>query len=188
MRFCYLIIILFIVLSCSSSQKRVKKTKCFKLHKNNFTEIADEKYITIHNNDSISYSEIRFECINSALSTHNVMYDKFGKWNKEIYPTNRNNPILKWENIDLFSNGKKYTILTNGLEAKNHTYASVMVFDNNETDVLSSSSEEKEAIKKLFADLIKNQVAEKNDFYEAYWKEVNPEHWKKVKKYLENKQ
>ncbi len=177
----------FIVLSCSSSQKVVKETKwCPKIYENDFTEILNEKYKTINNNDTISYNEVRFECVNSALYTHKIMYDKFGKWNNAIYPSNRKHPILMWEKIDLFSNGKEYTILTNGLEEWKHIYASVMVFDKNETDLLSNSSEEKEAITNLFTDFIKNHNTEKKDFYEIYWKMVDPNRWKTIKEFQKN--
>ena len=186
MKFTYLIIVFFIVFSCSSSQKVVKETKCPKIYENDFTEILIEKYKTINNNDTITYNEIRFECVNSALYTHKVMYDKFGKWNKEIYPSNRKHPILVWEKIDILSNGKEYTILTNGLEEWNHIYASVMVFDKNETDLLSSATEENEVITNAFADLIKNHKTEKKDFYEIYWKMVDPKRWETIKKYQKN--
>jgi len=42
-----------------------------------------------------------------------------------------------WKNIDIFSNGKKYTILTNGLEEWKHIYASVMILDKKQRDVLT---------------------------------------------------
>ena len=111
------------------------------------------------------------------------MYDKFGKWNKAIYPSNRMHPILMWEKIDLFSNGNEYTILTNGLEEWKHIYSSIMVFDENETDLLSSSSSEKEAITNFFADLLKNHNTEKRDFYEIYWKMVDQNRREIIKEY-----
>ena len=169
-------------MSCSS-QKTAGEVKCPKIYKNDFTEILNEKYKTVYENDTITYNEIRFECIYSSFYTHKVMFDKYGKWDKEIYPSNRKHPILMWQNVDLFSNGKKYTIMTNGLEEWKHIYASVMVFDLNETDMLSSTAKEKEAITNLFSGLLKNHKTEKEDFFEIYWKTVDPDHWEMIKKY-----
>ena len=182
----YITILFSIFLSCSSSQKAVKETKCPKIYESNFTEILNEKYRAINNNDTTAINEIRFECVYSALYTHKVMYDKYGKWNKEIYPSNRNYPILMWKNIDLFSNGKRYTILTNGLEEWKHIYASVMVLDENEDDILSEQTDEKIAVTNLFAELIKNNNPEKKDFYEVYWKMVDPKRWETIKEYQKN--
>lgn len=43
-----------------------------------------------------------------------------------------------------------------------------MVFDDNDTDVLSPESYEKESLIAYFATLIKNQNNGKDDFYEIY--------------------
>jgi hypothetical protein len=162
------------ILSCSSTQNVKQEVKCPKIYKNKYTAVLNEKYLVINSNDTTSYNEIRFECVYSALYTHKVMYDLYGKWNKEIYPSNRKHPILMWEKIDLFSNGKEYTILTNGLEERKHIYASVMVFDDTETDLLSEISVEREAITNLFTDFFENKNNKKKDFYEVYWNMIDP--------------
>jgi len=169
MKFIYISIIFFIVLGCSSSQKVVIETKCPQIYKNDFTEILNEKYETVYNKDTIAYNEIRFECVFSAFYTHKVMYDKFGKWSKVIYPSNRKHPILMWKNVDLFSNGKKYNVLTNGIEEWKHIYASVMVFDEKNIDLLFKDSPEKESITNYFASLIRNNKSKKKEFYNEYW-------------------
>ena len=177
MRNIYLTIISIIILSCSASQNLKKETKCPKIYKNKFTEILNEKYSVVNNKDTTSFNEIRFECVYSSLYTHKVMFDKFGKWSKEIYPSNKKHPILMWEKIDLFSNGKEYSVLTNGIEEWKHIYASVMVFDKNTTDLLSETSKERQAITDLFAKYMQNQDHKKKDFYEVYWKLVDPDRW-----------
>lgn len=166
----YLTIILSIFLSCSSSQKAIKETKCPKIYKNKFTEILNEKYITVNGKDTTKINEIRYECVYSAFYTHKVMYDKYGKWDKEIFPSNRNHPILMWNNIDLFSNGKKYTVLTNGLEEWKHIYASVMILDEEERDVLTEQTEEKIALTNFFGELIKNHNPERKIFMKSIGK------------------
>jgi hypothetical protein len=186
MKSIYITIIFFIFTSFLSSQIVVKETKCPKIYENKFTEILNEKYIAINNNDTTTINEIRFECVYSSFLTHKVMYDEYGKWNKEIYPNNRKDPILMWKNIDLFSNGKQYTILTNGLEEWKHIYASVMVLDENEKDILSEQTDEKIAITNLFAELIKKHNPEKRNFYKVYWKMVDPKRWETIKEHQKN--
>jgi hypothetical protein len=170
-----LIISLLLIFSCSTSQKVIKEEKCPEIYKNKYTEILNEKYETIYNKDTISFNEIRFECVYSALYTHKIMFDKFGKWDKTIYPSNKKHPILVWEKVDLYSNGKKYNVYTNGTEEHKHIYASVMVFDENDTDLLVNESLEKESLTSYFAELIIKHKTEKKDFYNVYWTMVDPE-------------
>lgn len=59
--------------------------------------------------------------------------------------------------------------------------ASVMVFHENEKDVLMESTDMKNAVSILFAELIKNNKSTKKDFYEVYWKMVDPERWETIK-------
>ncbi|MDO8316452.1 MAG: hypothetical protein Q7T12_02905 [Flavobacterium sp.] len=176
-----LIISLFIMFSCSTSQKIVDKGKCPQYFENKYTEILDKKYETIYNKDTITFNEIRFECVYSALYSHKVMFDKFGKWDKAIYPNNKKYPILVWEQVDLYSNGKKYNVYTNGTEEWKYIYASVMVFDENGTDLLFNESPEKEKLTNYFAELIKKHETKKNDFYKVYWTMVDPERAKNLK-------
>lgn len=166
----FFIILLLFIFSCSSSQKVVKEEKCPKLYENKYTEILNEKYETIYKNDTIQYNEIRFECVKSAFYTHKIMFDKFGKWDKEIFPSNKKSPILVWEKVDLFSNGKKYNVYTNGIEEWKHIYASVMVFNENDIDLLHDKSPERENLTNYFADLIKKHKTKKKDFYEVFRK------------------
>jgi len=160
----YITIIFSVFLGCSSSQRVIEEAKCPEIYKNKFTEILNEKYIAVNDKDTTAINEIRYECVYSPFYTHKVMYDKYGKWDMEIYPSNRNRPILMWKNIDLFENGNKYTVLTHGLEEWKHIYASVMVLDENEKDILSEQTDEKKAITNLFAELLKNQNHKKEDF------------------------
>lgn len=98
---------LLVCISCSLSKKVVRVDKCPKIYKNDFTAIVSEKHETTMDTSSASYNEIRFECVYSALFTHKVMHDTFGKLNKVIFPQNNTHPILVWKNVDLFANGKK---------------------------------------------------------------------------------
>lgn len=174
------LIVLLVIASCSSSQSVVKKEKCPKLYYRNYSKILNEEYKTIINSDTISFNEIRFQCVVSALLTHKVMFDKFGKWDEEVYPANKKHPVLMWKKLDLFSNGKGYDVYTNGKE-KAGIYASVMVFDEVDNDLLTRESMEKEKLTNYFSELIKNNKMKKRDFYEVYWTIVDSAHWKRIK-------
>jgi hypothetical protein len=77
-----------------------------------------EEFKSVVNNDTIKLNEVKYECVYTAMYTKKVMYDKFGKWHKEIYTNKERHPMLIWENIKLFANDStKFTIVTNGLES-----------------------------------------------------------------------
>ena len=69
---------------------------------------------------------------------------------------------------------------TNGTEEWKHIYASVMVFDENDTDLIFKESPEKENLKHYFSELIKKQNSKKKDFYKVYWTMVDPERAKSI--------
>ncbi len=167
-----LITILIIVVSCSTSKNIEKQKSCVNIRNSKFIRVLDEKYKTIYDNDTITYNEVKFECVLSAFYSHKVMFDKFGKWDKAIYPSNKKHPILTWENVDLFSNGKKYNVFTNGDEGNGPIYASIMVFDKDSNDLLTNTSKEKEELINYFFQLIKKEKNRNRKFYKVYWEIV----------------
>lgn len=102
------------------------------------------------------------------------MYDKFGKWTKEIRPNiDDRHPILVWEKVKLFENENKlYTVYTNGDESWEEIYASALVFDENNNDCLSDSHLDKTKVIEYFSNGIKN-LNNNDDFYTLYWQSVN---------------
>jgi len=109
------------------------------------------------------------------------MYDKFGAWDEVIYPAKIIHPVLSWKNVDLFSNGEKYNVFTYGVEEWKHIYVSVVVLDENENDLLNSTSNKKDVLIKYFTNMIKNNNAEKVGFYEKYWSQIDPKRWEWIK-------
>lgn len=186
MKTIYIAVLLSVFLSCASSRE-VAKPRCSEIFENNFSEILNEKFIVVNGQDTTKINEIRYECVHSAFYTHKVMYDKYGKWDAEIFQSNRAHPILMWNNVDLFSNGKKYIVLTNGLEEWKHIYASVMILDQNQTDILAGETHEKIALTNFFAQLLKTHNPQKRDFYEVYWKIVDPKRWEQLKQHRQKR-
>ncbi|GAL81556.1 hypothetical protein JCM19274_401 [Algibacter lectus] len=62
-----------------------------------------------------------------------------------------------------------------------------MILDEKEKDVLTEQNEEKIALTNFFGELIKNHNPEKKDFYEVYWKMVDPKRWEEIKQYQKNR-
>lgn len=165
----YLITISLLSFTSYSQEKR-----CKKIIKNGFKTVLYGEFKSVVNNDTIKLNEVKYECVHTAMYTKKVMYDKFGKWHKEIYPNSERHPILIWENIKLFANDStKFTIATNGLESIETIYASILVFDENNNDLLAKSSPYRDKLVEYFGNLIINENVKKEDFYDIYWKTVN---------------
>ncbi|MFT4684516.1 MAG: hypothetical protein ACI863_001120 [Flavobacteriales bacterium] len=175
----FILLISLVVVSCGAKPKNKQTSKekrvtlCPKIYTNNYTEILFDKYVTVVESDTISYNEIRYECIGSAFASHKVMYDKYGEWDRIIFLENYNLPILSWNNIDLFNDGREFTIYTFGIEEWKHIYASIMVFDMKSKDVLEDEYMRGE-IAERFSYLIKNNDSKNKVFYDLLNEIRNP--------------
>lgn len=132
------------------------------------------KQIVKKNNDTTELNELKFNAVLSAMYTKQLMYEKFGKWSKEVRPNiDESHPILVWEKVKLFENeDKRYSVFANGDENWNEIYASVLVFDENNNDCLSASYPNKEKIIEYFSNGIRG-LSDGKDFYKIYWQSVN---------------
>ncbi|MEZ4838857.1 hypothetical protein [Flavobacterium sp.] len=176
----FLISILF--WGCSSTLQGNEK-KCSKILKNNFSEIQEAKFISVINKDSLFLNEVQYVCVYSSMYTKKGMYDRFGKWNKVIYPQKSTHPILVWENVALFpADPTLFTVAALGLESRSSIYASVLVFDQNREDMLRENSPYKAKLIDYFGEMIKSDDSLNSNFYETYWKMVDSERWELIKK------
>ena len=176
-----------ILISCSSTSK-VNEKRCKSILKNDYKTILKEKFQSVVDNDTIFLNEVKYECVFTAMYTKKGMYDRFGKWNQEIYPKGQNHPILLWNNVKLFPNDTtEFIVAANGLENEETIYASVLVFDKKNKDLLSDESEFKTKLIDYFSEMIKTNNEKKSDFYEIYWKTVDPKRWEQIKQYKKNK-
>lgn len=178
MRYTLTILITSLFLSCSTTKNK-SLHKCGSLPENKFESISEDKFITIIDKDTISFNEIKFNCVYNASYLEKGMYDKFGRWHQAIYNNNSRHPILLWEGIKLFENDTtKFTIASRGFEGLGIIYTSVLVFDENNNDLLSANSAYKSKLIEYFSNMILTNDKKKEDFYEQYWKTVSPESWK----------
>jgi hypothetical protein len=175
----YTFIYSILLISCKASEKGVDE-KCphyiSKSIKN--TKIDQFKYIV--NEDTLTYNEVKFYCVyNTSCYTKKIMFDNFGKWNREIHSNGEKHPILLWEDIKLFEKDSTlFTIATLGDENIKTIYASFMAFDNEGNDLLKNNIY-KEKLINYFKNLIDNSNPDKGAFYETYWKSVNSHSMKK---------
>ena len=181
-----LLITLLISFSCSSQKSTEKTTEkgvgvaqktanpnTPYIYKNGFLNYNILKIPVIQKNDTITLNELKFNAVFSAMYTKKVMYDKFGKWTKEIRPNNERHPILLWENVKLFEDENKlFNVYANGDENWNEIYASVLVYDDQNNDCLQENNLLKEKIVNYFSKGIQN-LNNKKEFYDIYWKSVN---------------
>lgn len=179
-----LLLILSIVLvsSCKTNQDLITDKCIYSNYLNNeFRNITNDKYVAIVNKDTISITQIKYNCVFTEFLSKKVMFDKFGIWDEARYKENERHPILVWRNVQLFSNDEtKYMVATTGGgEEEYKIYTSVMVFDESGKDLLAINSNLKNYIAKYFTKLIRNNDENKNEFYSIYWKEVDPAFYNK---------
>lgn len=177
----FTLITTLILISCASTNK-ITERRCKSILKNDYNTILEEKYESIVNNDTIFLNEVKYECVHTAFYIKKGMYDRFGKWNREIYPKGKHHPILLWNKVKLFPNDTtEFIVAAHGLESTGTIYASVLVFDKENNDLLSESSEYKTKLIEYFSEMIKSNDSLKRDYYEIYWKTVNPKRWVQIK-------
>ena len=176
--------ILFLTITCSAQKnKKNRKEKGFGIaqktanpntpyiYKNGYIDFNIEKIPVPQKNDTLN--KLKFNAVFSAMYTKKVMYDKFGRWTKEIRPNNEKHPILVWEKVKLFNDEDKlYLVYAHGEEKWEEIYASVLVFDEEQNDCLQENSRYKQKIINYFAEGIKN-LSKNEDFYKIYWNSVN---------------
>jgi hypothetical protein len=142
--------------------------KCnFILKENKFSKTEIHPVESIVGQDTITINELRFNCTICSCTTGQIMFDKFGKWNKSLP-----NKTLIWQNVKLFDDSdNRYTVATSGNESYQMLYSSIMVFDENNRDLLSDKNKElKEKIIHYFTEMIHNNRNQGNKFTKEYGK------------------
>ena len=173
-------LLLFIGLSIHAQNKdenkpigKAKKTRnryTPYIYENGYLNYNISKIPVIHKNDTLFLNKLKFNAVYSAKYTQKLMYDRFGKWTKEIRPNDEMHPILVWERIKLFENEDQlYSVYAHGEEIRKEIYASVLVFDDKYSDCLRDDSVHKTNIIEYFSEGIKNLSSDEN-FSKAYWK------------------
>lgn len=157
-----LYIIILLTLGCSTIKQNGKEL----LQKNKDIEIA--KVLTINNNDSLYFNELRLH-LSTALHTKKYMFKKFGHWDK-VVKINDDQYYLIWENCQLFDEKVEfYTVAASGVENGSEMYSSVIVENKDNIDLLAKNSKLKDTLVSLFYYGTKKIKFSKDKFYMKYW-------------------
>lgn len=182
-KFLLLVLASLVMISCSSSSTSAEK-RCTSFKKNNYIRIHEDNNSFLVQYDTVRYTEVKYDCVFSAMYTKKAMFDKFGKWQQAIYRTGQRHPILIWHNIKLFpQDSTRFMVVADGNESRETIYASVMVLDADKNDLLDEGSPYKEKLVNYFGEMIRANNSNRKIFYEFYWKEVDPQTWEKIKKH-----
>ncbi len=172
--FCLLMILCTLT---SFAQNKANGDKCIEVHLGFLPKTTLDQHIITK-----QFVEIRFKCNRTAFLTSKLMYDQFGGWNLATQSQNKyGTKVLVWEAIDLFDDGKKYTIYTGGAETTKEMFASVMVVDELGADALADDAQNMKIIK-YFVDSINYEDRNDKKFYKAYWTTFDPKNWAKIQK------
>lgn len=139
----YLLILLFCVISCSTS----KSTAALKP----YSDFEIIEFPLVLEKDTITLSELRFYKIQSALDAMKLMYLSYGDWSKKSqgrYQENINQIV--WNNVKLLGNNENFTVIANGTETLNEYFTSLIVLDSKNEDCLNTSHPLKEKLIELF--------------------------------------
>lgn len=169
-------VVFLVFMSCSTQYKvKTEKHKTSNpntpfIYKNGFKNYEITPSISIVENDTITFNELKFNAVQSAMYTQKLMYDKFGKWDTIIKPKNQLHLIFVWQNVKLFKNNEKtYTVAADGIESWEEMYASVIILNASNQDCLSVDSEIKDSLISYFSYGIKN-LNSSVKFYSLYRK------------------
>lgn len=107
--------------------------------------------------DTISYKELRFKKIRSALDTQFLMNRLYGDSDQiyvGFYQNNVNREV--WNKVKLFNDYREFKVIASGTETGEDYFSCISVFDENNMDCLQDSHPDQIAILKLFAKEIRN--------------------------------
>ncbi len=155
-------ILALLALSCATIKQNGKEL----LQNNENIEIA--KVLTINNNDSLFFNELRLH-LSSALYTKKYMFKRFGHWDK-VVKTNNSQNYLIWENCQLFDEKvESFTVAASGVESRKEMYSSVIVLNKDNIDLLAENSKLKDTLVSMFYYGTKKTSLSKDSFYRKYW-------------------
>ena len=141
--FKYYIVIIGAIIFISCSPKVYLK---YGEKSNKFFGVYEGKHTVIQNKDTVSLTEIKYITKISTSLTSRAMFDHYGIWDNEVSDKENITRILIWRQIDFFNNGQHFNIATTGLENEDIQYASVIVTNNLNQDVLVNNSKLKDKI------------------------------------------
>lgn len=169
--------IFFITIMSYSSAQKIESDVC-QVRKNNYASITQDEFKLKVDRTKLILTEVKYQCVYSAMYTSKGMFDRFRKWDQAIKPNRKSKTVFLWRNVKLFPNDTTtFNVATYGIENEKMIFASVMVFDQQYNDLLTEDSDYKSKLINYFSDRIKDNDPNKKEFYKVYWKTIDPEWW-----------
>mgnify|MGYP006282809119 CR=1 FL=1 len=151
----------------------VEERRCLEILKNSYKTIILDSITSVVDNKTIYLRELKYECVYTSFYTKKGMFDRFGKWDQEIFLEGEYHPILLWQNVRLFPDDPKtFNVAATGDENMSTIYASVLVSDSKNRDMLAEGSEYKDKLITYFSEMIRSNKPNKRKYYDVYWKKV----------------
>ena len=134
---------------------------------NSFEKVEITNFYSIVEGDTITFKELKFTGVRSRYYVQKGLYDRFGKWDQAIYSYDT---LLVWNKVKLFKDDNTlFKVVGKGGRKRVHPNTSVLVFDQNENDLLANNSEYLIRLKNYFSTLIRANNDSKVDFYIEFW-------------------
>lgn len=173
MKYYLTICICFVLISCSSSI-RTNPRKCSKIPSNTYWGTFENQFSSQVKGYEYSGTLFSYDCVLTSFITKKVLYDAYGEWDDLFYLPKERHPIMIWKNRDVLHSGSSLTILATGEEDYENMHGSIMIFDDKGNDMLKTGAENRKQLIKFVGTLIKENDISKKEFYEIYWRQVNP--------------
>lgn len=99
------------------------------------------------------------------------MFDKFGKWDREVYPSGFSYPVLIWENRKLLpEKNDLFTIVASGKESKKELFSSILIFDRESQNALDDLYPNHKEIKEILINVMSEKENKDTTFFQLFEK------------------
>lgn len=178
-----LLFTIILIMSCNASKTTNKNRVGLKvktsnantpyIYKYGYGDFTIQPILVNQSTDSTYVNELRFNAVYSSFYTKQLLFEKYGRWDKEIWIEGNNHPILIWKNRQLLKpSATLYTVAANGSESKQGIFATILVFDSKDQDALADDSLVKQQFVTFFCEGMK-KLNKSSSFYKLYWEMVN---------------
>jgi len=175
------LILVALLFNCTS-KKPFENSRLYKhILEENPKSISYDQILTVSNNDTVIYNQVRFKNRYSLTSTQKALYQKYGKWDQTLVSENINGYTLAWKGIELFSNEDEFTVLASSNEERNNSYASVIVLDENGNDIAINNNTIKQKIALVIGEMIWSTDLRNHKFNDAFYADRDTSHYNNKK-------
>jgi len=151
----------------------IEEKRCPEIFKNDYKTIIQDSIKSVVDDKIVYLNEVKYECTFTSFYIKKGMYDRFGKWDEEIFLEGDRHPILLWKNVKLFSDDPTtFNVAAAGDEDMSTIYSSVFVSDVKNQDLLAKDSKYREKLITYFSNLIRSNKSNQKEYYEVYWEMV----------------